>query len=275
MRRTIFDFQKMKQDGEKIVMLTAYDYPSALLAERAEIPVLLVGDSAGMVVHGHDTTIPVTVDDMIGHARAVMRGSRSALVVVDMPFLSYGDVPQALQTARRLMQEGGAPAVKLEGGEMVLPAVRALVASGVPVMGHLGLTPQSQHTIGLRVQAKGAEAAGRLIRDAQALEAAGAFGVVLEVVPAELAAHIAGLLTIPVIGIGAGAGCDGQVQVWHDVLGLFEGRPPRHASVFAPIGRQIEDGLKEYAEAVRMGTFPTKSNSSSMDPEILREVLES
>ncbi|WP_040508939.1 3-methyl-2-oxobutanoate hydroxymethyltransferase [Gluconobacter morbifer] len=272
-RRTILDIRKMKAAGEKIAMLTAYDFASALIAERAGVPMLLVGDSLGMVMHGHDTTLPVTVEDMILHARMVMRGSREALVVVDLPFLSYATKQDAVTAARRVMQEGGGQALKLEGGIEIVPVVRHLTERGVPVMGHLGLTPQSQHQIGLRVQAREAAAARRLMDDALALEAAGAFALVLEVVPAPLAEAVSRRLTIPVIGIGAGAGCDGQVQVWHDVLGLFDEKSPRHARRFAEIGAEMTQAVGQYVAEVRDGMFPTQAQSASMPSEVLEDAL--
>ncbi len=273
MRLTRLDVQKMKQAGERIAMLTAYDHPSAVLAERAGVPMLLVGDSLGMVVHGHDTTLPVTLDDMVRHAGAVVRGSSRALVVGDLPFLTYASEADAVASARRLMQESGVGAVKLEGGAPVVPTVRLLTGLGVPVMGHLGLTPQAQHQLGLRVQAKGAAEARQLLDDALALEAAGAFAVVLELVPAPLAEAVSRRLRIPTIGIGAGAGCDGQVQVWHDVLGLFPGKSPRHARRFAEIGAAVEDALRQYVAEVRDGRFPTPAQSSGMDEAELAAAL--
>ncbi|MBB2206502.1 3-methyl-2-oxobutanoate hydroxymethyltransferase [Gluconacetobacter takamatsuzukensis] len=273
MRITVFDIQAMKDAGQRIAMLTAYDHPSAALAERAEVPMLLVGDSLGMVVHGADTTLPVTLDDMIRHARAVVRGSSRALVVADLPFLTYATEADAIASARRVMQEAGVQALKLEGGISIAATVRRLTELGVPVMGHLGLTPQAQHTLGLRVQARQAEAARRLVEDALALQDAGAFGLVLELVPAPLAAAVTQRLRIPVIGIGAGAGCDGQVQVWHDLLGLFPGKSPRHARRYADIGTAIEDALRAYVGDVQSGAFPTAAQSSSMDPEELARAL--
>ncbi|GAA4479575.1 3-methyl-2-oxobutanoate hydroxymethyltransferase [Gluconacetobacter asukensis] len=273
MRITVFDIQAMKESGQRIAMLTAYDHPSAALAERAEVPMLLVGDSLGMVVHGADTTLPVTLDDMIRHARAVVRGSSRALVVADLPFLTYATEGDAIASARRVMQEAGVQALKLEGGISIGPTVRRLTELGVPVMGHLGLTPQAQHTLGLRVQARQAEAARRLVEDALALQDAGAFALVLELVPAPLAAAVTQRLRIPVIGIGAGAGCDGQVQVWHDLLGLFPGKSPRHAKRYADIGSAIEEALRAYVGDVRSGAFPTAAQSSGMDPEELSRAL--
>ncbi|MCT6855419.1 MULTISPECIES: 3-methyl-2-oxobutanoate hydroxymethyltransferase [Bombella] len=268
-RMTLADFQKMKDEGRPIAMVTAYDYASALIAEQAGVPAILVGDSLGMVMQGQDTTLPVRVEDMIYHARMVMRGSRKALVVVDLPFLSYATEQDAVDAARRVMQEGGGQALKLEGGREIAPIVRRLTAMGVPVMGHLGLTPQAQHQIGLRAQAKEVQAARKLLDDARALEEAGAFGIVLEVIPADLAALVSKEVRIPTIGIGAGAGCDGQVQVWHDVLGLFEGKSPRHAHRFAEIGAQMVGALSHYVKQVEEGSFPTKAQSVSMAPDIL------
>lgn len=271
-RMTIADFQKMKDNGHPIAMVTVYDYSSALIAEQAGVPVLLVGDSLGMVMHGHDTTLPVQLEDMIFHAKMVSRGGRKALVVVDLPFLSYATEQDAVTAARRVMQEGGGQALKLEGGREIAPIVKRLTEMGVPVMGHLGLTPQSQHQIGLRAQAKDIEAARKLIEDAKAIEAAGAFGIVLEVVPAELAGLIAREVNIPIIGIGAGPQCDGQVQVWHDVLGLFEGKSPRHAHRFAEIGAQMVEALSHYNKQVSEGSFPTKAQSVSMKFEIFADI---
>ncbi|MDB5429894.1 MAG: panB [Caulobacter sp.] len=273
MRTTILDLQKMKQAGRRIAMLTAYDVTSAQIADRAQIPVLLVGDSLGMVVLGHETTLPVTIDDMVRHASAVVRGSQEALIVADLPFLSYANEADAVRAAGRLMQEAGVQAVKLEGAGGNLPVVRRLVELGVPVMGHLGYTPQSTHQIGIRVQAKGAPAARALIDDALALQEAGCFAVVLELVPATLAAAVTERLTIPTIGIGAGVGCDGQVQVWHDVLGLWGEKSPRHAKRFAEVGQVIEAALKAYAAGVSDASFPTDANSSAMPPEALAEAL--
>ncbi|GBQ26929.1 3-methyl-2-oxobutanoate hydroxymethyltransferase [Gluconacetobacter sacchari] len=273
MRITVFDIQAMKAAGQRIPMLTAYDHPSAALAERADVPMLLVGDSLGMVVHGADTTLPVTLDDMIRHARAVVRGSSRALVVADLPFLTYATEGDAIASARRVMQEAGVQALKLEGGVSIAATVRRLTELGVPVMGHLGLTPQAQHTLGLRVQARQAEAARRLLEDALALQDAGAFALVLELVPAPLAAAVTQRLRIPVIGIGAGDACDGQVQVWHDLLGLLPGKSPRHAGRYAEIGAAIEGALRAYADDVRSGAFPTAAQSSAMDPDELSRAL--
>ena len=265
MRVTLQDLQKMKQAGDRIAMVTAYDYPSARISERAGVPLLLVGDSLGMVVHGHSTTLPVTLDDMVRHAAAVVRGSKRALVVSDLPFLTYSTQADAVTAARRLMQEAEVQAVKLEGGAPVAAIVQRLTELGVPVMGHLGFTPQAQHQIGLRVQAKDASSARRLLEDALLLEQSGAFAIVLELVPAPLAEAISRRLRVPTIGIGAGAGCDGQVQVWHDLLGLTEGKSPRHAKRYGEVGATIEALLKVYVEEVRAGAFPTPAHGSTMD----------
>ena len=272
MRTTLLDIRKLKAAGRRVPMLTAYDYASARIADRAGVPLLLVGDSLGMVMQGHDTTLPVTLDDMVRHAAAVVRGSENALVIADLPFLTYADKASAIGASRRLMQEAQVQAVKLEGGAHVAPVVEHLVQHGVPVMGHLGFTPQSQHTLGVRIQAKQAACAKRLIEDALALEAAGAFAIVLELVPASLAAEVTSRLQIPTIGIGAGAGCDGQVQVWHDLLGLFE-TSPRHAKRYAEVGAVIEEALRAYVTDVQDGAFPTQAQSARMDPDELARAL--
>ena len=272
-RTTISDLQRMKQTGDRIVILTAYDAPAALIAERAGVRVLLVGDSLYMVVHGHSTTIPVTLEDMIRHAAAVSRGSREALLVADLPFLSYGTEADAIAAGRRLMQEGQVHAVKLEGGQAMTAIIARLSACGVPVMAHLGFTPQAQHRIGLRVQGEDVVGARRLVQDALAVETAGAFAVVLELVPAPLAAAISHRLRIPTIGIGAGPGCDGEVQVWHDVLGLFDGKSLRHTKRYAEIGAEMTKAIRAYAEDVRTGAFPGQTHSSDMDVQILTEAL--
>ena len=272
MRTTLLDIRKFKASGRRIPMLTAYDYPSARIADRAGVPMLLVGDSLGMVVHGHDTTLPVSLDDMVRHAAAVVRGAENALVIADLPFLTYASPADAVAAARLLMQEAQVQAVLLEGGAHVTPVVEHLVRQGVPVMAHLGFTPQSQHTLGIRVQAKEAACARRLLEDALALEAAGAFAVVLELVPAPLAAEVTRRLKVPTIGIGAGAGCDGQVQVWHDLLGLYESSP-RHAKRYAEIGAAMESAIRAYAADVQGELFPTGAQSASMDEAELAKAL--
>ncbi len=270
---TLRDVQRMKDQGERIAMITAYDHPSARIADQAGVPLLLVGDSLGMVMHGYPTTLPVTLETMVSHAASVVRGAGQALVVGDLPFLTYASEAEAVASARRLMQEAGVHAVKLEGGAPVVDAVRRLTELGVPVMGHLGFTPQSQHQLGLRVQGKDASSARRLLDDALLLQAAGAFAIVLELVPAPLAEAVTRRLHIPTIGIGAGAGCDGQVQVWHDVLGLLDGKSPRHAKRYADVGGIIETALKSYVEEVRSGAFPTSAQSSTMDEDELKQAL--
>lgn len=263
----------MKQDAKPIVVLTAYDYHSARLVEEAGVDAILVGDSLGMTVLGEPTTLPVTMDDMIRATKAVSRATNRALVIGDMPFMSYQpDFAEGMRNAGRFLAEGGAHAVKVEGAtDDTLMLVSGLSESGVPVMGHLGLTPQSIHAIGgYRVQGKDAESAAKLLADAVALQDSGAFAIVLELVPAELAERISGMLEIPTIGIGAGAGCDGQVQVFHDVLGLGDFLP-RHARRYAHIDDEIRRAVGEYAEDVRGRAFPTEEQSSHMSAEALAE----
>lgn len=274
MRTTILDVQKMKTRGERIPMVTAYDYTSAQIADRAGVPLLLVGDSLGMVVLGHGSTVPVTLDEMLHHIRAVVRGSERALVIGDLPFLTYTTTEQAIASARRVLQEAGAQAVKLEGGVAIAPTVARLVELGVPVMGHIGFTPQSVNQIGMRVQGKHADQAAQLIMDAMALEAAGAFAIVLELVPAPLAEAITSRLHIPTIGIGAGANCDGQVQVWHDLLGLYTDFKPRHAKRYIELADIIGAALASYVAEVRAGSFPTAEHGSTMDEAALRAAIE-
>jgi 3-methyl-2-oxobutanoate hydroxymethyltransferase len=273
MRTTILDIQKMKTRGERIPMVTAYDYTSAQIVDRAGIPLILTGDSLGMVVLGYGSTVPVTLDDILHHLKAVVRGSQRALVIGDMPFLTYTTVEQGVATAARLMQEGGAQAVKLEGGAPVVPVVRRLVELGIPVMAHIGYTPQSEHQIGRRVQGRRAEDARRMLADALALQEAGAFALVLELVPAPLAREITRRLRIPTIGIGAGPACDGQVQVWHDMLGLYTDFEPRHARRYATLAETIGAALASYAADVRAGAFPTAEQSATMDEAALAEAL--
>jgi 3-methyl-2-oxobutanoate hydroxymethyltransferase len=261
-RVTVRDISAAKARGEKWPMLTAYDALSAGIFDEAGIPVLLVGDSAGNVVFGYDTTIPVTVGDLIPLTAAVVRGTKRAMVVADLPFGSYQASPaQALETAVRFMKEAGAHAIKLEGGQRVAHQVEELVAAGVPVMGHLGLTPQSVHAFGgFRVQGRGDEAGDRLMHDAKTLEAAGAFSVVLEGIPSELGARITQALSIPTIGIGAGADCDAQVLVWQDMAGL-SARSPKFAKRYADIGSILRTAAQEYAADVASGTFPSPEYS--------------
>ena len=257
-RIRVTDIVQKKARGEKFAMLTAYDATMARLLERAGIEILLVGDSLGMVVMGEETTIPVTVEAMIHHTRAVTRGARKALVVADMPFLSYqASVAEAVRTARRLIQEGGAAAVKMEGGQAVTKAVRRLGEIGIPVMGHLGLTPQSVHKLGgYRRQATAEADAGRLLDDARELAEAGAFSIVLESIPAEVARQVTAALTIPTIGIGAGPHCDGQVLVSYDAFGLFDEFVPPFVKQYANHGEQLVEAAERYAVEVREGVFP-------------------
>jgi len=273
-RTTILDIQKMTERGERIPMVTAYDYTSAQIVDRAGIPMILVGDTLGMVVLGYPTTVPVTINDMLHHCKAVVRGSQNALVIGDLPFLTYSSPDDALRHAGRLLQEAGVQAVKLEGGAAFAPTVHRLVEAGIPVMGHLGLTPQSVNQLGgMRVQGRRANQARRLIEDALALEEAGAFAVVLELVPAELSAEISSRLRVPTVGIGAGPGCDGQVQVWHDILGLYTDFVPRHARRYANLADTIGDALRQYAAEVREEEFPTQEHSSTIKSEELQEAL--
>ncbi len=273
-RTTILDIQKMKQRGERIVMITAYDYTSAQMVDRAGIPMILVGDTMGMVVLGHNTTVPVLLDEMLPHMRAVVRGSEQALVVGDLPFLTYTNEEQAIHNAGRILQEAGAQAVKLEGGAAVAPIVRRLVELGIPVVAHIGFTPQSVNQLGVRVQGRRAAQARRLVEDALALQEAGAFALVLELVPAQLARAITQRLRIPTIGIGAGPECDGQVQVWHDLLGLYTDFVPRHARRYAQLAETITAALQSYAADVRSGSFPASEHGSTMDERELQQALE-
>jgi 3-methyl-2-oxobutanoate hydroxymethyltransferase len=254
------DLKAKKKRGEKIAMLTAYDATMARLLDRAGIDVLLVGDSLGMVILGYETTLPVTLDDVLHHAKAVSRGARRALVVADMPFLTFQVSPaEAVRNAGRLLQEGGAAAVKIEGGRPVVDVVRRLVDVGIPVMGHLGLTPQAVHQLGgFRQQAGAPEDAERLLADARALEAAGVFAVVLESIPAELARAVTAELKIPTIGIGAGPSCDGQVLVSYDALGLFDEFVPPFVKQYAHLGETILEAARQYIAEVKDGRFPAK-----------------
>lgn len=274
MRISINHIKEMKQKGEKIAMLTAYDYMTAKIVDETSIPLILVGDSLGMVILGYDSTIPVTMDEMIHHTKAVVRGSKNAMVIGDMPFMSYHiSAEQALSNAARFIQEGGAQAVKLEGGVNVADKVRKIVDCGIPVMGHIGLTPQSINQLGgYRIQGKDLETARRLLEDAKVLEKAGAFAVVLETVPAPLAEFITKSINIPTIGIGAGAGCDGQVQVISDILGLFTDFVPKHAKQYAKIADIISRAITDYREEVKAGDFPTTAQSFTMDETILKEL---
>ena len=266
---TILDLQRKKDNGRPITMLTAYDYTGAILVDKAEIDVILVGDSLGMVVLGYDSTVPVTMVEMRHHCRAVARGTQYAFTVGDMPFLSYqADTAEAVRNAGLLFKEGRMDAVKLEGGREMVPTIEAIVRAGMPVMGHIGLTPQSQSKLGgYRVQGKTAVSAHNLLQDALALEAAGCFSIVLEAVPESVAAAISQRLTIPTIGIGAGAGCDGQVLVYHDLLGLFDRLQPRFVKEYANLGQTILDAFVAYREDVVNGRFPAAEHTYPMPEE--------
>ncbi len=270
-RLTIRDLQKMKQENEPITMLTAYDAMSARVGEMAGIPALLVGDSLGMVIQGHTSTVPVRLEHMIYHCQIVARVTQGPLIVCDLPFMTYSvSVEQALSNAAQLMQDGGASCVKLEGGAMLAPTVQRIVASGIPVMGHIGLTPQSVNQFGgWRVQGRELESARRLLDDALALQEAGAFAIVLELVPGELAAYITESLEIPTIGIGAGAGCSGQVQVFHDLLALAGDFMPKHAKRYAELGEMMNAAISKFLSEVREGDFPTEAQTFSMKSETI------
>ncbi|BCR05327.1 3-methyl-2-oxobutanoate hydroxymethyltransferase [Desulfuromonas versatilis] len=262
-QKTVLDIQKMKTEGEKIAVLTAYDYPFARLMDLAGIDMILVGDSVGSVVSGYDNTLPVSMEEMIYHTRAVVRGTSGALVVTDMPFLSYQvDRRDARMNAGRLVKEGGAHAVKLEGGTNVADTIRAIVDMDVPVMGHIGLTPQSVHRMGgFRVQGKKEEQADKLLADALAVQQAGAFAMVLEGIPKPLAKRITESVSIPTIGIGAGIHCDGQVLVIHDILGLCEKYSPKFVKKYADVSGIISQGVRDYIREVKEGIFPDDEHS--------------
>ena len=274
MKNTVSTFQKMKENGEKISMLTAYDYSTAKLFDEAGIHSILVGDSLGMVMLGYDTTIPVTVEDMIHHGAAVVKGAKNALVVVDMPFMSYQtSVYDAVVNAGRIMKETEATAVKLEGGKDVCPHIEAIVKASIPVVAHIGLTPQSVNAFGgFKVQGKSEEAAKKLLEDALAVEAAGAFAVVLECVPAKLAKLISEKLRIPTIGIGAGADCDGQVLVYQDMLNMYGEFVPKFVKQFGNAGPVMKEAVQEYVKAVGEGTFPEEQHTFAINDDIIEKL---
>lgn len=271
MRFTIGQIREMKEKGKIIPMLTAYDYATAKMIDEAGVPLVLVGDSLGMVVLGYESTIPVTIEEMLHHTKAVVRGTRRALVVGDMPFMTYhASIGEAIHNAGRFIQEAGAQAVKLEGGEAMAEVVHRVVQCGIPVMGHIGLTPQSVHQLsGFKVQGKTPEAAVRLVKDACALADAGVFSIVLEAIPTELARVITQKVSVPTIGIGAGPYCDGQVQVISDILGLFTDFVPKHAKQYTRLADLIRRAVAEYVDEVEKGSFPTEKQSHSMDEGIL------
>jgi len=274
MRVTITEIKEMKQRKEKIPMLTAYDYVTAKMVDEAGVPLILVGDSLGMVMLGYESTIPVTMEEMIHHTKAVVRGAKQALIIGDMPFMTYHvSVSDALHNAARFIQEGGAQAVKLEGGEVVAEQVRRLVGCGIPVMGHIGLTPQYIHQLGgFKARGKAVEEAKKLLNDARILEEAGAFAIVLECTPAPLSKLITKKLTIPTIGIGAGPDCDGQVQVISDMLGLYTEFVPRHAKQYARLAGEIKNAVADYISEVKSLSFPTMEQSYTMDESLIKQL---
>ena len=274
-RLTVADIARFKAEGQRFAAITAYDYPTARIVDAAGIPLILVGDSLGMVMLGYESTVRVTLDEMLHHARAVVRGTSHALVVADMPFLSYGvSVEESVEHAGRFLSDAGAQAVKVEGGVRSARTVEAIVGSGIAVMGHIGLTPQAVSQLGgYRVQGRSTASARALVADALAVQDAGAFAVVLELVPAELARAITERLDIPTIGIGAGPWCSGEIQVITDVVGLTQGRTPRHAQRFGEVGTVYAEAIAAYRDAVTSGTFPSEEQSSTMDSEVLDDAL--
>jgi 3-methyl-2-oxobutanoate hydroxymethyltransferase len=274
MRVTITEIKEMKQRKEKIPMLTAYDYVTAKMVDEAGVPLILVGDSLGMVMLGYESTIPVTMEEMIHHTKAVVRGTKKALIIGDMPFMTYHiSASDALHNAARFIQEGGAQVVKLEGGEVVAEQVRRLVGCGIPVMGHIGLTPQYIHQLGgFKARGKAVEEAKKLLSDARILEEAGAFTIVLECTPAPLSKLITKKLTIPTIGIGAGPDCDGQVQVISDMLGLYTEFVPRHAKQYARLAGEIKTAVSSYISEVKSLSFPTMEQSYTMDESLIKQL---
>lgn len=274
MKNTVTTFKDAKKQGKKLTMLTAYDYSTAKLFDEAGVDSMLVGDSLGMTMLGYDSTLPVTMEDMIHHTKAVVRGAKNALVVGDMPYMSYHlSVQQAVENAGRFIKEAGAQAVKLEGGAAFCPEIEAMTRASIPVVGHLGLTPQSINAFGgFKVQGKSEEAARKIIEDAQALEAAGAFAIVLECVPAKLAEIITAKVAVPTIGIGAGAGCDGQILVYQDMLGMYDNFTPKFVRKFAEVGTLIKQGVQEYCAAVQDSSFPAAEHTFKIDEEVLEKL---
>ncbi|HBP65377.1 MAG TPA: 3-methyl-2-oxobutanoate hydroxymethyltransferase [Desulfosporosinus sp.] len=273
MKKTIPDFIRMKQDGEKISMLTAYDYPSAQWVEEAGVDTILVGDSVGMVVLGYDSTVPVTMEEMLHHTKAVRRGAAETFVVVDMPFMSYATLELAIMNAGRLIKEGGADAVKLEGGINVASIVQDLTRAGIPVVGHIGLTPQTANQLGgFKVQGRDLNSAKQLVKDGQALEKAGAFLLVLEAIPRQVAAQISNGLTIPTIGIGAGIDCDGQVLVFHDILGLFDRFKPKFVKQYASLGQDAVKAIQKFHEEVKTSQFPAEEHTFSLSDGVIQKL---
>ena len=274
MRTTIREIGLMKRRENPIAMITAYDYTSASIVEAAGVDIILVGDSLGQVVLGYDSTVPVTMEDMIHHIRAVVRGTEKVHIVGDLPFMSYqASRSEAIRNAGRLLKEGGAQSVKLEGGRHVAKTMRRIVQAGIPVMAHIGLTPQAVNQLGgYRIQGRTTKKAVELIEDAKAVEDAGAYALVLEGVPSQLARIVTERLTIPTIGIGAGVHCDGQVQVFHDMMGLYTDFTPKHARKYAHLAEMMSSAVTEYIQDVRAHTFPSEDESFTLAPEVLAEL---
>ena len=274
MKNTVSTFREQKAKGEKISMLTAYDYSTAKLMDEAGINGILVGDSLGMVMLGYEDTLPVTMEDMIHHTAAVCRGAKNTLVVGDMPFMSYQvSVEEAVYNAGRLMKEGRCQAVKLEGGASVCPQIRAITNASIPVMAHIGLTPQSINAFGgFKVQGKSEEAAKKLLEDAKSVEEAGAFAVVLECVPAKLAELISKSISIPTIDIGAGAGCDGQILVYQDMLGLFSDFTPKFVKKYANVGEMMTQAFRDYIADVQEGSFPAPEHTFAISEDVIKKL---
>ena len=275
MKKSVLDFRDMKEHGVKITMLTAYDYPMAQLVERAGVDCILVGDSLGMVVLGYDSTVPVTMEDMLHHTKPVCRGAARTFVVADLPFLSYLSVADTLRNAGRLIQEGGADAVKLEGGKAQAHKVRALTRAGIPVVAHIGLTPQTATQLGgFKVQGKSLEDSLTLLEDARALQEAGAFMIVLEAIPEALGERMTQILNIPTIGIGAGRKCDGQVLVLHDILGLFERFQPKFVKQYAEMGQQVVEAVAQYNQETKSQMFPEEKHCFFLDATVSQALFE-
>ena len=273
-QNSIKTIQKFKLDKKKFATLTAYDYTSAKIVDSLGIPLILVGDSASMVIYGYDTTIPITMDEMLFVVSPVVKGTKNALVVADMPFMSYqSSIEKALDNAGILIKSGGAGAVKLEGGIEIVDTIAAIVNIGIPVVGHIGLTPQSFHQMsGYSIQGKTEETAQHILSNAIAVEKAGAFAVVLEGVPSELAKKITKSISIPTIGIGAGPHCDGQIQVFHDILGLFDTFVPKHAKQYAQIAETMRSAISTYKKEVESGQFPLKEHYTSIDKSVIKKI---
>lgn len=274
MRTTIREIAALKRRGKRIAMITAYDYTSARIVEDADVDIILVGDSLGQVVLGYDSTVPVSMEDMVHHIRAVVRGTKKVHIVGDLPFMSYqASRSDAIRNAGRLLKEGGAQSVKLEGGRHVGKTIRKIVQAGIPVMGHIGLTPQAVNQLGgYRIQGRTTKAAVELIEDAKAVEDAGAYSIVLEGVPSQLAQIVTERLTIPTIGIGAGVHCDGQVQVFHDMMGLYTDFTPKHARKYAHIADVMSGAVSDYIQDVRAQSFPSEDESFTLSQEVLAEL---